>query len=338
MQSEDLQAAERESFGVAVVRSHDVPPDLLQAVETGAAVVNTDVRVLEVTGDGAVQCMQGLVSCDVERAGEQAFQYGAVLTPKGMIACDLWIVRLEGRLILAVPADGRHIVLTMMQRSLPPRLARYAEVTAELATIRVVGPRSTHAATEAGLPMSPNGGAVEGDGIVIARPSRAEPFAVQIHCPRGAADFWMARLIASGAQRAGVAALELSRVLDGWPRLGAEIDSRTLPQEVRYDELGAVSYSKGCYVGQETVARLHFRGHANRHLQGLVWDVRPDPTIALITHADKAIGRVTSVVSLDESNRHFGLGIVRREITAGSAVVAGGVPAATSDVPFRVHK
>ena len=57
----------------------------------------------------------------------------------------------------------------------------------------------------------------------------------------------------------------------GWPALGVEIDERTLPQEVRYDEIGGVSYTKGCYTGQETVARLHFRGHTNRELRGLRW-------------------------------------------------------------------
>ena len=62
---------------------------------------------------------------------------------------------------------------------------------------------------------------------------------------------------------------EAARILAGWPRLGAEIEERTLPQEVRYDEIGGVSYTKGCYTGQETVARLHFRGHTNRELRGL---------------------------------------------------------------------
>src|SRR5204863_149594 len=72
------------------------------------------------------------------------------------------------------------------------------------------------------------------------------------------------RLAAAGAVEAEPAMLELARILAGWPRLGAEVDDKTIPQEVRFDEIGGVSYTKGCYTGQETVARLHFRGHANR--------------------------------------------------------------------------
>ena len=58
-------------------------------------------------------------------------------------------------------------------------------------------------------------------------------------------------------------------------RLGHEIVEKTLVQEVRYDEIGGVSYTKGCYTGQETVARLHFRGHTNRELRGLRWMSAP---------------------------------------------------------------
>ena len=72
--------------------------------------------------------------------------------------------------------------------------------------------------------------------------------------------------------------MQAARILAGWPALGAEIDERTLPQEVRYDEIGGVSYTKGCYTGQETVARLHFRGHPNRELRGLWWrSDEPEP-------------------------------------------------------------
>lgn len=279
--------------------------------------------------------MQGLVSCDLERADEQALLYGAMLTAKGMIECDLWIARLGERLILVMPAVGRDLVLATLQRSLPPRLARYADVSEELAAIRVVGPRAPHVAEAAGLQVPPTGKVVEHDGAFVARPTRDEPFVIQVLCPREAWERFMARLATAGARPAGPAALELTRVLDGWPLLGAEIDSKTLPQEVRFDDLGAVSYSKGCYVGQETVARLHFRGHVNRRLHGLVWTAPPDPAIVAIAYEDKKVGRVTSIVSLDESDRHFGLGIVRKEIAVGSMVVAAGTPALVSRLPLE---
>ena len=89
----------------------------------------------------------------------------------------------------------------------------------------------------------------------VARPRNAGPFALELHVEAARAQALEQRLAAAGAVPAQPPALELARVLAGWPRLGAEIDEKSLPQEVRYDELDGVSYTKGCYTGQETVAR-----------------------------------------------------------------------------------
>ncbi len=335
MSAEDGAAPEIGVPDFSLVHSADVPPESLNAVESGAVVALPSVTAFEITGRGRVECMQGLVSCDLHRAGGPSFLYGAMLTPKGMIVCDLWLALLEERLIVVTAAAGRDAVLAMLERFMPPRLARYTEVSNELPTIRLVGPRATQVAAEAAVPIPQPGRVVESEDAIVARPERDEPFSLQVQCRPDAVERSLAALTVAGAQRGGHGALEVARVLDGWPRLGAEIDSKTLPQEVRYDDLGAVSYSKGCYVGQETVARLHFRGHANRRLQGLVWHERPDPTIRAITYADTEVGRTTSIVSLDASNRYFGLGIVRKEIATGSIVVAAGTSATVTDLPFR---
>ena len=118
----------------------------------------------------------------------------------------------------------------------------------------------------------------------------------------------------------------------GWPALGAEIDGRTLPQEVRYDEIGGVSYTKGCYVGQETVARLHFRGHANRHLRGLLWRTTAPLADERILTGEREVGTVRSTLALDD--RRIGLGLLRREIDPGAGVVAGGQRATVLALPF----
>src|SRR5205814_4658305 len=70
---------------------------------------------------------------------------------------------------------------------------------------------------------------------------------------------------------------EIARIESGRPRWGEDIDDSTLPQEANFDELGAISYTKGCYIGQETVARVHFRGHVNRFLRKLRFVTRPAP-------------------------------------------------------------
>ena len=101
---------------------------------------------------------------------------------------------------------------------------------------------------------------------------------------------------------------------------------------MRYDELGGVSYTKGCYTGQETVARLHFRGHTNRELRGLRWNGTPPLEDRGITRDGKEVGTVRSTLELDD--RVLGLAMLRREVGIGDVVLAGGIEATVAPLPF----
>src|SRR5213593_2443161 len=217
---------------VARVEPGDVTPTLVTALYTGALVSRVEAGVVELTGPGAVTSLQGLLTNDVELPGDGSFVYGALLTPKGMIVVDGWAARLGATVSYTVPAHGGG-----RERALG-------------IFTRSVPPR-------------------------LARVSdRTSEVAVYRLVGPGA----LAVAVAAGlevppaaAVAAGPATLELSRILAGWPRLGAEVDDRTIPQEARLDQIGGVSYTKGCYTGQETVARLHFRGHVNRQIRGLLF-------------------------------------------------------------------
>jgi tRNA-modifying protein YgfZ len=142
-----------------------------------------------------------------------------------------------------------------------------------------------------------------------------------------------AALIAAGAVPATEEAAEVRRVETGRPRYGIDLDDTVIPQEAGLNER-AVSFEKGCYVGQETVARLHFRGKPNRHLRGLrlTGPAAPGDPLRL---GEKEVGRLGSVV---ESSRHgtIALALVRREAQPGAALdVAGGdVRAEVVELPF----
>ncbi len=310
------------------------------AVLAGALVAEPAVSVLEVDGSGATSCLQGLLTCDIEKPGEGAFLYGAILTPKGMIVSDLWAVREGGQVELRVPRSGVPALLEVFTRSLPPRLARVRDASAERVVLRVVGPNALEAAATAGIALPPEGravAAVMADApVTLARPGGRAPFGLEITAAAEHGAVLRARLTDAGAQTGSSAALELARILAGWPALGAEIDDRTLPQEVLLDELGGVSYTKGCYVGQETVARLHFRGHANRFLRGLIWEERPDSGTADISQDEASRGRVTSFAWVPSLDRWLGLGILRREVDAERLVVACGRPAVVTSLPFTL--
>jgi tRNA-modifying protein YgfZ len=138
---------------------------------------------------------------------------------------------------------------------------------------------------------------------------------------------------ALGVPEVDEAAAEVVRVERGRPRYGVDLDEGVIPQEAGLNER-AVSFTKGCYVGQETVARLHYRGKPNRHLRGLRLSEPVEPGAALRV-GEKEVGRLTSV-ALSPAFGPIGLAILRREAAPGDTVAVGedGATAEVVDVPF----
>jgi folate-binding protein YgfZ len=133
----------------------------------------------------------------------------------------------------------------------------------------------------------------------------------------------------SALQLAGWEALEVVRVEQGVPRYGADMDERTIPLEANLDR--ALHYQKGCYIGQEVIARATFRGHMNRKLAGfLLGDANPVPRTELFL-GDRKVGWVTSVVRSPRLGQHVGLGYVHRDALEPGTVLrlAGGAGEAT---------
>ena len=330
---------------IACIEPGRVTPALVAALRTGAVAARAPVAVVSLHGPGAVTCFQGLLTNDVEQPGDGAFLYGALLTPKGLILVDGWAGRLGTTVSFTVPTEARERTLAIFTRSVPPRLAHVVDRTGDVAVYRLAGPHALGVAEAAALPVPP------GPGRVVATLARSEvarapegaPFTLQITVPAAEADVLADGLAAAGALLSDDAALEFTRILAGWPQLGAEVDDKTIPQEVRYDELGGVSYTKGCYTGQETVSRLHFRGHTNRYLRGLLFEGGPPAPPAdgwsTVTHVDRAVGRVTSLAWVPEgrvagAGRWIGLALIRREVDPGALVRAAGRDARVVELPF----
>ena len=319
-----------------------VPAGHADAVLEGAAVAQADAAVIGMTGPGALQCMQGLLTNELEACGKLCFVYGAVLTPKGMIISDMWVAREDGDLTIFAPGTARATLTAQFARQVPPRLARTEDLTEKVAVLRLAGPAAIESAERAGLAVPEAGrmppGTLGDASYVTAVPSLGMPFALQLTCTRTDRGLFLEALGQVGVTPVDAAGLELARVLAGWPRLGAEIGERTLPPEVRYDEIDGVSYTKGCYTGQETVARLHFRGHANWKLAGLMFDEDPDLHTSDIIHGGKTVGRVSSAAWVGHWSQYAGLAMLRHEVQAGEVVVACGAAARTIDLPFRLER
>jgi len=323
----------------------DVPTEVVERLRAGAIVAPADAAVLDLTGPGAVTCFQGLLTSDIEKPGDGAFVYGALLTPKGMIVVDGWAARLGARVRFTVPGEGRERAATILQRSVPPRLARTVDRTTDTAVLRVAGAHAVAILGAAGLPAPPHAGhAIEATlddvPLEIARATDRAPFVYQITLATEHQAAVVARLVRKGAALAEPAALDLARILAGWPRLASEVDEKTIPQEVGYDEIGGVSYTKGCYTGQETVSRLHFRGHANRNLRGLLFETdSPAPPAegwSSVTEDERDVGRVTSIAWVAGADRWIGLAVIRREVPVGAVVRAAGREARVVTLPFDI--
>jgi folate-binding protein YgfZ len=140
-------------------------------------------------------------------------------------------------------------------------------------------------------------------------------------------------LVKAGAEPVSEQAAEVVRVEHGRPRWGAELDETLIPQEAGLNDR-AVSFTKGCYVGQETVARLHWKGKPNRHLRGLRLSALADPGTPLWLE-DREVGRLGTVVA-SPSHGPIALAVLRREAGVGDLLRVGGgdATAAVVDLPF----
>lgn len=311
----------------------------IERLRTGAVLVRSTPAAFVVTGMGALQCLQGLLTNDLAKPGDHSMVYGAFLTPKGMIVVDFWVLRRpQGFLLLAVP-EARQVALDLLQKQLPPRMARFEDRTGQVSLLRLFGeqalgtlrfsrigpvPESEGRLTEGGTPEAP---------ILIGRPHVSAPFQTLVTGDSTDLEPAVASLTRAGAVLGTEEDATAARILAGWPALGAEIGDKTLPQEVRYDQIDGVSYTKGCYTGQETVARLHFRGHTNRELRGVM---APEPWPAggeaVASDDGKDVGRVTSTLLLP--GNAIGLALVRREVEPGTLVTVGKLPATVMALPF----
>jgi tRNA-modifying protein YgfZ len=286
-----------------------------------------------ISGPKAADLLTGMVTNDVSALVVGEGQYAAALTPKGKIVADLRIFALEDAFLVDTSPAAAAGWKDMMRKYINPRLAPYHDVTSELSDLGVFG-RSARAIVSrlmevddcdlAALPPYGNISRPFGAAnTIIARVPEIDHDGFEIFLPKEAADSLKTALVTAGVSTGGKDTWEIARIESGRPLWGADMDDSTLPQEANFDELGAISYTKGCYIGQETVARVHFRGHVNRFLRKLRFVTRPAPPTGaeLVDETGKVIGDIRSV-ALSPRYGGVALGMVRREVQAGTTLRA----------------
>jgi folate-binding protein YgfZ len=315
-----------------------------------AVVIDRSHRTrLRIRGAKAGDTLTGLVTNDVLALEPGQGQYAAALTPKGKIVADVRVFAEDGSIFVDTPPRAADGWTSMVKKYVNPRSAPYADETTTIRDLGVFGVAArlvveemtgVHSSVLGTLPQYAHVAiSVDGARVLIARVPDLGVEGFELFVPATLFSAFWSRALAAKALPAGLEACEIARVEAGFPEWGIDMDDSTIPQEANFDDLHAISYTKGCYVGQETVARVHFRGHVNRHLRGLrTAGAEPPRTGAeLFDGAGKQVGDVRSAVSSPRLGG-LALGMVRREIEPATSVTArwdgGECSVDVSQLPF----
>jgi tRNA-modifying protein YgfZ len=294
--------------------------------------VERDFGLLVVDGAEAAEYLQGQLTNDVEAIGPGGGAYAALLDRKGHMQADMRVLRPgEGpALWLLLEPEGLAAASSHLQMYKIGRQVEVADAGAEQALVSLIGPRAVEIAGSAPLPENFCETVTVGGAECLAVGTAAG-----IDLIVSAAERERARdaLLAAGAVEVSAEAAEILRIEAGRPRFGAEMGTETMPAEAGIVEQ-TVSFTKGCYIGQETVARLHYKGKPNRHLRGLRLSAPAAPGEPLWL-GEKEVGTVGSA-AISPALGPVGLAILRREAEPGATVAVGedGVTAEVVALPF----
>jgi folate-binding protein YgfZ len=306
-------------------------PDLeYRTVTEGCGVLDRSERgKLALTGTDAKSFLQGQVSNDVESLSPGTGCYAAFLTPKGKMLGDLRILDTGDELLLDTERLSLQGLFNMIRRFSVGYDVQLHKRTVERGFLSLVGPEAGAIAPK--LDAREHAHALTDVGGVSARAIRTD-VGIDLLCDASETEALREALLAGDAVPVGEATVECLRVEHGRPRYGIDLDEGVIPQEAGLNER-AVSFTKGCYVGQETVARLHYRGKPNRRLLGLRLSERA-ATGDQLRLGERVVGRLGSVV---QSPRFgwIGLALVRLEAPVGSTVAVGDAASAeVVELPF----
>jgi tRNA-modifying protein YgfZ len=317
----------------------DAPDGEYRALVDGCGVLDRSTRgKLALSGPGAVEFLNGQVTNELTTLRPGTGCYAAFLTHKGKMLGDLRILAVDGgrraadgdgpptplELLLDTERVALQGLFDMIRRFKVGYEVELHKRTFERGLLSLIGP---DAAAIAGVERSQAGGlarvehanaAVAIDGIATL--AVRTDVGVDLICDATDTEALTAALRARGAAAISEQAAECLRVERGRPRYGIDLDDTVIPQEAGLNER-AVSFTKGCYVGQETVARLYYKGKPNRHLRGLRLS-EPASSGDELLLGERPVGRVGSV-AVSPRLGPIALALVRREAGPGSVVSVG---------------
>jgi folate-binding protein YgfZ len=305
-----------------------------------------------ILGADRVKFLNGQVTNNVKELRTGGGCYAALVSAKGKIQSDLHIYILENEILLDFEPGLGGAVQQRLEKYIIAEDAQVADVSAPYGLWSVQGPKAAavikklpwnFAVPEEPCALARIDDAVLGE-IYVMNHARTHSAGYDLFVPSQSMQPVVGRLIVAaiemGGRFCGWQALETARIEAGIPRFGADMDETNLASEVL--DTGAISYSKGCYIGQEVIARVRTYGQAAKSLRGLLL---PDNLRALPVKGDKLflgekeIGYITSAVASPRLKSNIALGYVRREANqTGTELLLqmppGKIPVKIVDLPF----
>jgi folate-binding protein YgfZ len=331
---------------MTAMASHDARAEHA-AVRTRVGLVDRrDHGVLEVTGRDRASFLNALLSNDVKSLAAGQGCAATLLDVHGKVQVVLLVWVLDDRILLITPPGTAASTLEALDRYLFSEKAVLRDASEDWALFLLAGPEAPALAERlAGAmpdarPWSSVVATLDGVGVrLVLGGGETGEAEVWVAAPAAEAERVWKSLLAAGAVAVGSEALEVLRLEAGTPRFPDDIGPSVLLPEVPFESL--VSYTKGCYPGQEVVVRIRDRGHVNRHLRGLVLEGVDVPAAGSeVVAGDTGIGTVTSAVLSLGLERPIALAMVRRQHAEPGTAVAvrvgeRTVPATVSALPFR---
>jgi folate-binding protein YgfZ len=301
-----------------------------------------------VSGADRASYLQGLLTNDIValKAGQGC--YAAYLTAQGRMIADLHVYELGDVMLITTPREVKDTVLAKFDQFIFSEDVQLGDVTEAFSQLAIIGPDAARviAAVIAELSIDrlralPEHGNVRaqfaGRSAIVTRITDTGEGGYDVFVDRGEAGALSSAAAVAGAVPLDDATAEAIRIEAGVPRFGSDMDEETIPLEAGI-ESRAISFTKGCYVGQEVIVRVRDRGHGRvaRKLVGLtVEGDRAPASGAAIRAGDREIGQVTSSALSPALKRPIALGYVHRDfVEPGTKVTADGVTATVTSLPY----
>jgi folate-binding protein YgfZ len=324
------------------------PHQEFSALRTGCGVYDLGYRAqLSLTGTDRVRWLNGMVTNNIRDLAAGSGVYAFLLNPQGRILGDLYAYNHGESIVVDTDASQLEKILATFDHYIIMDDVEVTNLSEQWTTLGIAGPRSRDVLRAAGIE------------IPEARPLQIFEAKCTCDCQCTACtavrgedpthesyQLWLApgdvgktwnSLIARGATPVGFEALELQRMVSGIPLYGVDIRERDLPQET--EQMRALNFNKGCYVGQEIVERIRSRGAVHRKFTGfLAEDAASIPAGAKLLAGEKEVGEITSAAAVPfaEGNRTLALGYIRREVgTPGREVTIGTAKAKVVQLPLE---